>query len=179
MPALCLALACLLFADAPVRSGPQAGDEVRTPFRPININGEFAGEPHCLVCECGLDPAVMIFARDSGEPLIKLVAKLEPIVAAHRKQSLNAFVVFLKDGEDFRSQMAKVADEKKLKHVILSTEEPAALENYEISKDADITVVLYVKSVVKANHAFKRGALDDRGIDAVLADIPKLLPAKK
>jgi hypothetical protein len=31
---------------------------------------------------------------------------------------------------------------------------------------------------VKANHAFRKGGLKDGGIDRILADLPKILPAK-
>jgi hypothetical protein len=31
---------------------------------------------------------------------------------------------------------------------------------------------------VKANHAFKKGELTEKGIDKILADLPKILPKK-
>jgi hypothetical protein len=34
-------------ADAP-KSGPQPGDHI-TPFHPLNVTGEFAGQKQCLV----------------------------------------------------------------------------------------------------------------------------------
>jgi len=165
-------------AQAPWRSGPQPRDEILTAFRPLNINGEYANEPHCLVCENGLNPVVMIFARDLSEPLLKLVTLLEAATAKHRTQNLGAFVVFLKDSEPFRGQLDQVARTKRLKYTILSIEDPDLLEDYKVAKDAEVTVVLYTRSVVQANHAFKRGGLDDRAINAILADLPKILPMK-
>jgi hypothetical protein len=165
-------------AQMPLRSGPQPKDEILTAFRPLNINGEFANEQHCLVCENGLNPCVMIFARDLSDSLVKLVARLEAATETHRKQTLGAFVVFLKDGEAFRKSLEGVVKTHKLKNTILSIEEPAQVDDYKIAKDADVTVVLYTNSVVQVNHAFKRGELSDRSIDAILADLPKILPKK-
>lgn len=166
------------WAQAPWRSGPQPKDEIRTAFRPLNINGEFANEQHCLVCENGLNPVVMIFARDLGQPLEKLIGQLEAATDKHRKGSLGAFVVFLKDSEAFRKSLEQVATTKRLKNTILSTEDPATLADYKVAKDAEVTVVLYSKAVVQANHAFKQGELNDRAVAAILADIPRILPKK-
>jgi hypothetical protein len=165
-------------AQTPLRSGPQPKEEILTAFRPLNINGEYANEPHCLVCENGANPVVMIFARDRSDGLVNLVTKLEAATEKHRKESLGAFVVFLKDGEAFRKGLEEVAKMKRLKNTILSIEDPANVEDYKVAKEADVTVVLYTKSVVQANHAFKRGELNDRAIETILADLPKILPKK-
>jgi hypothetical protein len=161
-----------------LRSGPQPKDEILTAFRPLNINGEYANEPHCLVCENGANPVVMIFARDRSDSLVKLVTRLEAATDKHRKESLGAFVVFLRDGELFRKDLGQVAKRQRLKHVILSIEDPAMIEDYKVAKEAEITVVLYNRSVVQANHAFKRGEMNDRAIETILADLPKILPRK-
>jgi hypothetical protein len=168
----------LTWAETPWRSGPQPKDEILTAFRPLNINGEFANEPHCLVCEHGLNPVVMIFARDLSEPLVKLITQLDAETDKHRQQGLGAFVVFLKDSEAFRTELGQLAKAKHLKHTILSIEDPAVLEDYKLAKDADVTAVLYTRSVVHANHAWKRGTLNDRATAAILADIAKILPKK-
>ena len=61
---------------------------------------------------------------------------------------------------------------------MLSIDNPAGPGSYKVSKDADVTVVLYNQHKVKANYAFKKGALKDKDIDAVVADISKILPEK-
>ena len=40
----------------------------------------------------------------------------------------------------------------------------------------EVTVVLYTKRTVKANHTFKKGELNDKAIDAIVADLAKILP---
>jgi hypothetical protein len=47
-----------------------------------------------------------------------------------------------------------------------------------VSKDADVTVVLYTKRTVKANYAFAKGGLNDKAIDKIVADVSKIVPAK-
>ena len=49
---------------------------------------------------------------------------------------------------------------------------------YKVNKDADVTVVLYTQHMVKANHTFAKGELKDKDIDAVVADVVKIVPAK-
>src|SRR5262245_39680118 len=49
--------------DKQVKSGPQVGDDLAGPFHPLNVNGKKAGEKHCLYCENGDRPVVMVFAR--------------------------------------------------------------------------------------------------------------------
>jgi hypothetical protein len=46
-----------------------------------------------------------------------------------------------------------------------------------VAKEADITVVLYVDRTVKANRAFKKGEMKEKDVDAIIADLSKILPA--
>ena len=41
-----------------------------------------------------------------------------------------------------------------------------------------MTVVLYVEGTAKVNYAFRKGELNDKAIDAIVADVPKILPGK-
>ena len=47
-----LALVLLLGSgrtDDALKSGPQVGDAVPSPFQPLNVTGKFAGKKQCLV----------------------------------------------------------------------------------------------------------------------------------
>jgi hypothetical protein len=168
----------LLFALEPLKAGLQPGEHLPGIFEPLNVNGEFAGQKHCLVCENGLNPVVMIFARDVNDPLVRLVGKLDAAATTHRKQELGSFVVFLNEREGMDKQLAETAKKSALKHVVLSIDDPAGPEDFKVTKDADVIVVLYVKHEVKANHAFRKGELNDKAIEKILADLPKIVPAK-
>lgn len=66
-----LVLACCagaLPAQEGAKSGPQIGQMIPGPFQPVNATGPYAGRPHCLVCQFGLRPVVLVFARETGEP---------------------------------------------------------------------------------------------------------------
>lgn len=39
-------------------------------------------------------------------------------------------------------------------------------------------MVLYHKHKVQANHAFRKGELDAKAVERILADLPKILPEK-
>ena len=62
-------------AETLSNSGPQPGQEIPGPFQPFNATGKRQGKFHCLVCEHGLDPTVMIFApaAEPGAPFLKLL----------------------------------------------------------------------------------------------------------
>ena len=49
---------------------------------------------------------------------------------------------------------------------------------FKVSSEADVTVVLYREHKVIANHAFRNGELNDKAIDKILADVPRLVQKK-
>jgi hypothetical protein len=42
-------LASSVWAGDALKSGPQVGDAVPSPFNPLNVTGKFAGKKQCLV----------------------------------------------------------------------------------------------------------------------------------
>jgi hypothetical protein len=52
--------------------------------------------------------------------------------------------------------------------------EPDGPKSYNLSKEADVTVLLYKRQKVEANHAFKKGELSEEGLESILADVPKI-----
>ena len=56
-----------------ITSGPQAGQKVPGPFKPLHVNGPDAGMRECLYCKFGPRPVVMIFARETSPALAALV----------------------------------------------------------------------------------------------------------
>jgi hypothetical protein len=165
-------------AEAPLKSGLQTGEQILAIFEPINITGEHAGEPHCLVCENGVNPVAMVFARDLSQPLERLIKQLDAAAAKHQAQEMGAFVVFLSDNAKLEEKLKAAAKKLKLKQVVLSTFDPAGPEGFEVSADADVTVVLYREFIVKANHAFRKGELTEKRAGKILADVPRILVNK-
>lgn len=120
----------------------------------------------------------MIFAREVSGPLTSLVKKLDEITAKNQEADMGSFVVFCSDAEELEKQLKTLAEKEKLKHVVLSIDNPAGPAPYNVAKEADVTVVLYVGQKVVANHAFRKGEMKDADVEKVLKDVPKILPKK-
>jgi len=159
-----------------IKSGPQVGEELAGPFHPLNINGAKAGKKNCLYCENGNAPVVMIFAREPNAQLTKLLKKIDSSCGKNTSCKMASFVVFCSDKDGLEDKLKKCAKDNEFKKVVLSIDNPAGPKGYKVSKNADITVVLYVDRTVKANHAFKKGEMKDKDIDTIIKDISKILP---
>ena len=117
---------------------------------------------------------VCVFARNTSEPLASLVKQIDQKIAENRQ--LKSFVVVLGQTPDkTKGELKKLASEKSIKNVPLTMfGEPGGPPDYELSRNADVTVLMWEGHKVKVNHAFK-GELTDKDIGAVVADIPKVL----
>jgi hypothetical protein len=168
------ALAGFAWAENTVKSGPQVNEKVPGPFDPLNVTGSKAGEKNCLYCSNGLNPVAMIFAREVTPEVTKLIKKIDGCTCKNEDCSMGSFVVFLSDKEGLEGQLKNLAKENDLKKIVLSIDNPAGPEKYNINKDADVTVVLYKSRVVKANYAFKKGEMTDKDVDTILGDVSKI-----
>jgi hypothetical protein len=172
------ALALPAYAEH-VKSGPQTGEKVPGPFHPINATGEHKGEKFCLFCVNGENPVAMVFARENSPELVKLVKKIDEATAKNKEKSMGSFVVFLSDKEGLDKELAAMAEKEKIQKTVLSIDNPAGPKNYNVAKEADVTVVLYVDRKVKANHAFKKGELKDADIEKIVSEVPMILADAK
>ena len=120
----------------------------------------------------------MIFAREVSAPLTSLVKKIDAANIENKKKKMGSFVVFLSDKEGLKDELSKLAKTESLKHTVLSLDNPAGPKGYEVAKEADVTVVLYTNRKVVANHAFRKGELNEKAIDRIMADVPKIFPEK-
>jgi hypothetical protein len=180
--ALAAVLTAGVFADDKkadkVVSGPQPGEKLAGPFHPLNCNGASAGEKNCLYCQNGDNPVAMVFAREATPEVVKLIKRLDEVTAKNKAADMGSFVVFLNDKDGLDKDLAKVAEQNKLQKVILAVDNPAGPKGYKVAKEADVTVVLYVGHTAKVNYAFKKGELNDKAIDAIVADVPKIVTGK-
>src|SRR3954447_15225755 len=120
----------------------------------------------------------MIFAREISDNLTSLVKKIDEVTVKNSSCSMGSFVVFCSDDEALAKKLKELAKKQGLKEVVLTIDNPAGPEGYDIAKEADVTVVLYTDKKVKANHAYKKGELKAKDIDAIVTDVAKILPAK-
>jgi hypothetical protein len=163
---------------ADLKSGNQPGDKVSGAFHPYHVNGEEAGKCGCLYCKAGDDPVIAVFARTPNDPAVnKLLKALDAENVKHAKADMLTYAVFSGDKaalEPVLKDAAKKAELKKLIIAIEEKDEPIP-EKYKLNKDADVTVVLYVNRIVQANHAFAKGKLTDKDIEAVVRDVSKIV----
>jgi hypothetical protein len=164
---------------AELKSGPQPGEKVPGPFAPLNINGKSAGEKHCLFCDNGANPVVMIFARTPDCPgTQKLLKAVDAATAAHSDCKMGSFVVFCTDEEKAEAKLKAMAEKEGYKKLVLSLDTPAGPSKYNVAKDADLTVVLYTERTSKANYTFEKGKITEKDIEAIVKDVSKIVPSK-
>ena len=121
----------------------------------------------------------MIFAREVTDGLTSLVKKIDEATDKNRGCRMGSFVVFCSDEEGLKKKLEELADKENLKHTVLTIDNPAGPEGYDIAKDADVTVLLYTKQKVKINHAYKKGDLNEREATRIVSELPQILPEKK
>ena len=172
-----LASAALSGADAAdIESGLQIGDFAGA-YYVADVTGPAAGEKLCYRCRYGSRPVVNIFARKMDENVTKLVKEIDSVVGKNRDSKMAAFVVVLSDDPDAQEgSLKKVAKDESIKHTPLTVyENSVGPGKYKINKDADITVMMWVESDVKVNHAFKAAELNGDTIAKVVGDTQKIL----
>ncbi len=162
-------------AGGALKSGPQTGTEVPGPFHPLNVTGEQAGKKACLYCSNGGNPVAVVFAREATPAVAKLLKQLDEATVKNGKAEMGSYAVFCSDKDGLDKSLTKLAAEQKLSKLVLSIDNPAGPKSYQIAKEADVTVLLYLDFNVKANHAFRKGELNDAGIAKVVADVSKIV----
>jgi hypothetical protein len=123
-------------------------------------------------------PVVAIFAREISGPVTSLVKKVDEATVKNSNSDMVSYVVFLNDEEDLGKKLKQLAEKEKIKKTYFAIDNPAGPSGYHIAKDADVTVLVYVHKNVKANFAFKKGEINQKNIEKVLASLPKILPEK-
>jgi hypothetical protein len=120
---------------------------------------------------------VAIITRKLTGDLASLVKQVDEKVGANKDKKMASFVVVLsEDPAANEAKLKELAKKEGIKNVPLTTfADSAGPESYKVSKDAEVTVLLWVGLKVKANHAFAPGKLDKDGIKAVLDDTAKIL----
>jgi hypothetical protein len=106
--------------------------------------------------------------------LASLVKQIDTKIGENGK--LKSFVVIVpKKDENPADDLKKLANDASIKHVPLTIgESPDGPPDYELAKNADITVLMWTGGTVKVNRAYK-GALTDENIRDIVTDVRKFL----
>jgi hypothetical protein len=173
-------LAVTAVAAEPCRSGPQRGERPG-PYSSVISTGPERGRSHCYICETGERPAVIVFARTLSDPLARLAREIDKAVGEHARQDLRAWITFLNEDQlHFDAQVVAWSQKHALRHLPLGIfEDVAGPPSYRLSREADVTVLLFVKQKIVANFAFRTGELTDDQIGAIRRALPRLFDAPR
>lgn len=120
---------------------------------------------------------VTVFTRKITDDLASLVKEIDNTVSKNSSQNMKAFVVYLGDdpaaAEKKLQAMAKKYKITKTPLTVFQTEEGPP--NYRISRDADVTVLMWSSRNVKANVAFGKKPLTKADIQKVVKSTAKIL----
>ena len=164
-----------VIAAEAVKSGPQVGQKVPGPFEPLNINnGENSGKKNCLYCQFGQAPVVMVFAREVNPTVTKLIKELDSCTAKNKSADMGSCVIFCSDAKYLEAKLKNLVEKEKVQNCVLAIDNPAGPEDYNIAKDADVTVLVYKERKVAANFAFKKGEMKDKDVSAVIKAVAKI-----
>jgi hypothetical protein len=184
LTSICVALALMssVALSADLKSGLQPGQPIPA-FDVLKCSGAAddgvkVGTQLCYRCKYGAQPMAMVFTRSSGENVAKLAGKLDEAVAKNASQKVRAFVNLLGDNrDDLEAKAKELGTKNKLANVpvVVPIEFENGPDNYGINQKAEVTVLLATGGKVVASHAFAKGELDDKAIEAVVADVAKQL----
>jgi hypothetical protein len=111
--------------------------------------------------------------------LTSLVKKIDVATAAHKKQRMGSFVVFLNDEEGLKDKLKSLSDKEGFKDIVLTIDNPSGPKDYKVAKDAEVTVVLYDRHKVESNFAFRKGQLTSEAIERIVGDLKKIVPEEE
>jgi hypothetical protein len=154
------------------------------------------GKFHCPITEYDLDPVVMLFARgnlDEAAGFRELLQKTDAAIERNPGVRLRSFVVFIADDivnvvtdddkrEEAAKKIQKLADELKLRHVVLTLASKADVAPYPLDPGTALTAVLYKNLRIEAVHRVPLDKLEKAGgaaAKAVLADVAGKLKATR
>lgn len=170
-----MAVAGIALAEE-LKSGLPCGDMVPA-FNVRDITGPNKGKTLCYRCNYGARPVVTIFTRELNDNVKELVKQIDGKVGENKDKKMAAFVVVLSDNPDaIEPKIEALAKDAKITNTPLTlVEGVTGPPNYKLSKDAEVTVMMWVESEVKVNQAFSKGKLDKKAIETLVGETKKIL----
>jgi len=112
-----------------------------------------------------------------SDPLTGLVKKIDERL---NSPQMGTYVIISNNADGLDQQLRGMAEYEMLKRVSLGIGAPPG--DYNVARDADITVVIYEvgrrNNPVSANFALRKDELDEKQSDAIIAALSKVLPPK-
>jgi hypothetical protein len=165
-----LVLAAAALADEPLASGPEVGRRPM-PYAFVLATGPDRGTAHCYVCDTADKPAAVVFARSLSDPLGKLAARLDQAAADAVVPEFRGWLTLLTAGPqpDAEDRLAAWGRKHAVRQLPLGVfDDEVGPPAYRLSKQADVTVVLFVRRQTVATFAFKPGELTGERVEDVM-----------
>ena len=120
---------------------------------------------------------VNVFARNLTDSLASLAKQIDAKIGENAEKKMSGFLVLLSEDPDAdEGKLVAFAEQHGIKNLPLTLfDGVAGPPNYKLAKEAEVTVTMWTKKKVKANHAFAKGGLDAAAIKKVVADTSKIL----
>jgi hypothetical protein len=123
----------------------------------------------------------VVFARTLESSLGKLCQQLDRAVVEHKNADLRAWVTFLNEDQlSFDPKVVEWSKKYALRNVPLGVfEDVGGPPSYRLARDAEVTVLVFVKQKVVANFAFRQGEPNDQHIAAIMKTLPKIVRERR
>jgi len=173
---LAVAVASLMtFSAVAMADGLEVGSTVGA-FYVKDVTGP-AGTKLCYRCRYGDRPTVSIFTRSVDGNVESLIEKIDGVVGKNQNKDMKAFVVLLTDEQAAgEASLKSTAEKTKVTNTPLTTfDGTTGPDRYKISKDADITVMMWVNGKLKVNEALKASDLTAEKVASLVGETGKIL----
>ncbi len=118
----------------------------------------------------------MVFAKETGDALASLVKEIDKLVAENKGKQASSFVNIIGEDRDKLEETAKKFGEPfENVAVVVPVEFEAGPKDFGVNPEAGVTVIIYRRTKVTANHAIAPKKLDDKAIKAIIEDAKKNL----
>lgn len=171
---LMLTVAVATLSTFAIAGGLEVGEGVGA-FYVKDVTGPAAGTKLCYRCRYGQKPVVSIFAREMNDNVASLVKQVDGVVG--KNKDMAAFVVLLTDQPEAKeADLKAVAKSKGISSTPLTTfDGVTGPPGYKISKDADVTVMMWVGGKLQVNEELKADDLSEAKINSIVGKTSTIL----
>ncbi|MCA9245584.1 MAG: hypothetical protein KDA42_00685 [Planctomycetales bacterium] len=170
------------FALAGEKSGLQPGDSV-----PAFVVEKCAGNANdgvekgatlCYRCKLGGRPVVAVFTRSADENVANLMKEIDTVVEKYSDKQAASFVNLIgKDADALKQDASKLVEHSGAKNVavVVPNDNENGPASYKLNPKVDVTVLVYNRSKVQANHSLSAKELNKAAIAQIISDAEKML----
>lgn len=163
-----LATSAMSHAEDTFANSGNVGAEVPA-FYVREVTGSRPNQAICLVCRYGARPAVLVCVREYDEHVCALLVKLDRAVDARRGQGLRGFAMFLDaEPQKLQPQLFTLARREGLSLPLTFPVETAGPRSLELSKSAQVTVLMYRQKKIVQRIEVEPDHLDDEQIARIV-----------